>query len=170
MSDTTSRLALPLLQPGQAQKETTHNEALAILDIVVQPNVLALGATVPPAHPEPGDSWVLGAAPVGEWAGHAFALAGWTAGGWRFVAPYEGMMAWDMVERQVARFGAGSWATGILSGSKVKIGGLTVVGARRAAIANPPTVPVGSALADIEARSAIGAILDALRGHGLISS
>ena len=170
MGDTTSRLALPQLQPGQAQKETTHNEALAILDIAVQPSVLALGATVPPANPQPGDSWVLGATPIGEWVGHAFALAGWTAGGWRFVAPYEGMMVWDIGERQVARFGAGSWASGIISGSKIKIGGVTVVGARRAAIANPPATPSGSTLADAEARSAIGAILDALRGHGLISS
>lgn len=35
----TPRLALPLLQPGQAQKEMYHNEALARLDLAVQPAV-----------------------------------------------------------------------------------------------------------------------------------
>jgi len=33
----TPRLALPLLAVAQAQKEVTHNEALALLDLLVQP-------------------------------------------------------------------------------------------------------------------------------------
>lgn len=170
MGDTTTRLALPLLQAGQAQKETTHNEALAILDIAVQASVLAVGMTMPPATPEPGAAWILGATPIGDWAGHAFALAAWTSGGWRFVEPHDGMAVWHIGDRQVVRFSAGSWAIGVMSGASVTIGGQIVVGARRAAIANPPMVPVGTALADPEARSAIGSILDALRGHGLISA
>ena len=45
---TTSRFALPLLAAGQADKELTHNEALACLDILLQPVVQAVGLTVPP--------------------------------------------------------------------------------------------------------------------------
>jgi hypothetical protein len=57
MSDErTPRLALPLLQPGQAQKETTHNEALAVLDLVVQASVLAVGTNVPPVAAELGSA------------------------------------------------------------------------------------------------------------------
>ena len=37
--ETTARLTLPFLQSGQAQKELTHNEALTLLDIAVQPVV-----------------------------------------------------------------------------------------------------------------------------------
>lgn len=170
MSDTTSRLSLPLLQPGQAQKESTHNEALAILDIAVQASVHAVGATVPPTDPEPGAAWILGTTPTGDWAGHAFALAGWTTSGWRFVAPHDGMTVWDIDKRQVARFDAGSWTSGVLSGSMLTIGGQAVVGARRAAIANLPSVPAGAAPVANDARTAIQAILETLRGHGLISS
>ena len=36
MSDTTARLALPLLLSSQAQKHVTHNEALIALDALVQ--------------------------------------------------------------------------------------------------------------------------------------
>ena len=39
---TTSRLGLPTLAAAQAQKEMTHNEALTLLDVAVQPVVAAV--------------------------------------------------------------------------------------------------------------------------------
>ncbi len=163
--DTTPRLALPLLQPGQAQKETTHNEALVLLDLAVQASVLAVGTEAPPATPAAGNAWIVGGAPTGSWVGQARAIAGWTSGGWRFVAPRDGMAVWSVADAQVARFASGAWTLGVLAGSRVSIGGVDVVGARRAAIVEPSGGPV----VDVEARAAIGAILAALRGHGLIS-
>lgn len=163
--DTTSRLALPLLQPGQAQKETTHNEALTLLDLAVQASVLAVGTNVPPAAPVTGSAWIVGTAPTGGWAGQARTIAGWTSGGWRFVVPREGMMAWSIADGQFARFGGGTWTLGVMAGTRVSIGGNDVVGARRAAISDP----IGGTVVDIQARAAIGAILGALRGHGLIA-
>ena len=41
MPDTSHALSLPLIQPSQAQKHVTHNEALRILDAVVQLVVIA---------------------------------------------------------------------------------------------------------------------------------
>lgn len=163
--DITPRLALPLLQPGQAQKETTHNEALALLDLAVQASVLAVGTNVPPANPVEGNAWIVGAAPTGGWVGQPRSIAGWTSGGWRFVAARDGMAVWSVADEQVARFGGGAWTLGVLAGSRVSIGGIDVVGAQREAIVDPSGGPV----ADLEARAAIGAILGALRGHGLIS-
>ena len=81
MTDTTARLALPFLAAGQAQKEMTHNEALARLDLVVDATVEAVGLMTPPASPLPGQAWVTGAAPTGDWMGQANALAGWTESG-----------------------------------------------------------------------------------------
>ena len=46
------------------------------------------------------------------------------------------------------------------------VGGEKVVGARAAAIADPAS----GGMVDAEARSAVGQILEALRGHGLIAS
>lgn len=163
--DITSRLALPLLQPGQAQKETTHNEALILLDLAVQASVLAVGTNVAPVDPVEGNAWIVGNAPTGDWAGKARSIAGWTRGGWRFVVPREGMTAWSIADGQVARFGEGAWTLGVVVGTRVSIGGLDVVGPRAAAVPNP----AGGSVVDIEARSAIAAILAGLRGHGLIA-
>src|SRR3546814_12942418 len=38
---------------------------------------------VPPQTPAPGECWIVGDAPSGDWAGWAGALACWTHGGWR---------------------------------------------------------------------------------------
>ena len=165
MTDQTARFALPLIDPGQSQKEMTHNEALALLDAALQPAVRGVGATLPPAAPAIGDQWIVGAAPGGDWAGRANAIAAWTTGGWRFVVPVEGMSVWSMPDGVPARFSAGVWATGDVVATRLIVGGLPVVGARRAATA----APSGGAVIDAEARTAIGAILAALSGHGLIA-
>ncbi len=166
MADVTDRLALPLLAAGQAQKEVFHNEALLLLDLVAGAGVEAVGPNTPPASPTPGQAWVVGPAPTDDWAGHGQALAGRTAGGWRFVAPREGLAVWSAADGAVARFHSGAWEVGNLRGHAVLIDGNKVVGARAAAIADPS----GGATVDSEARAAIGAVLAALRGHGLIAS
>lgn len=164
--DRSARLDLPLLQPGQAQKELYHNEALSLLDLAVQAAVVAVGINAPPASPAPGDCWIVGGSPVGAWSGAARALAGWTSGGWRFVRATEGMAVWSSADGARAVYSGGSWSVGTIRGQRLVIDGLTVVAAQRAAIADP----LAGGTIDAEARAAIGAILTALRGHGLIAS
>lgn len=164
IDETTARLALPLLQPGQAQKELYHNEALALLDLATQALVEAVGVDTPPAAPALGACWVVGGAPVGDWAGQALAIAGWTSGGWRFVAARDGMCVWNRTEGQPSRFDGAVWRSGELRGSQLVIAGEQVIGARQPGIADP----AGGANIDSEARSAIVGILATLRGHGLI--
>ena len=164
MTDTTPRFALPFLDAGQAQKEISHNEALTTLDIVAQASVLAIGLTIPPTMPVAGEAWVVGATPSGEWVGQPNAIASWTAGGWRFVQPTDGIAVWSVSDNMVARFQSGTWVTGSVEANALVIGGVTVVAGRRPAI---PAAAGGNVI-DAESRSAITAILEALRGHGLI--
>lgn len=89
------RLSLPYLQPSQAQKHVTHNEALQKLDILVQMAIESFEATTPPAAPVEGEIHALGAAPTGAWAGHGDTLAAWVEGAWLFLAPQEGWQALD---------------------------------------------------------------------------
>ena len=159
----TPRLALPLLQPGQAQKEMYHNEALALLDLAVQPAVIALHENIPPEAPEPGHAWIVGTAPEGEWAGHPRAIAGWTAAGWRFLSPRDGMTAWVVEDAGFALFSDGAWTVGQAHGLLI-VDGEQVVGAR----GDPIEEPDGGVTVDAEARSAVVGILAALREHGLI--
>lgn len=167
MSDETSvRLGLPLLQVGQAQKEVSHNEALALLDLAVQPVVEAVGVNAPPASPALGACWIVGTTPSGVWTGQGGAIAGWTRGGWRFVAPRIGMAVWSRADSAFARYETTGWIIGTLAGKRLVLGGQAVVGSRLPAIANP----VGGTLTDGEARATIGQILGALRTHGLIDT
>lgn len=93
MSDSTARLSLPLLQPSQAQKHVTHNEALALLDSIVQLAVTGFDASEPPASPAEGEIHALDAAPTGVWAGQGGMLAVFRNAAWNFIAPRPGWLA-----------------------------------------------------------------------------
>lgn len=124
-----------------------------------------VGADSPPASPAEGQCFIVGSAPTGAWAGHAGAIAGYAAGGWRFVAPVAGMRALDKISGQTATYDGPTWVVGTIKGAKLELAGTQVVGARLAAVADP----TGGASVDAEARAAIVAILDRLRSHGLIA-
>lgn len=98
MPDVSARLSLPYLLPSQAQKHVTHNDALEILDSLVQLIVEEFDVTDPPADPDEGQVWAIGATPTGDWTGQAGLLACATATGWRFIAPQPG---WTAVDRTV---------------------------------------------------------------------
>lgn len=166
MTITTSRFQLPLIAAGQAQKEVTHNEALALIDAVVSPVVQAVGAVTPPASPTLGQCWIVGAAPTGVWAGQPNALACWTAGGWRFVSATTGFEVWSIADGMMARFNGSTWVIGNSNAAAYRVQGLQVVGAQRPAISGP----AGGAVVDQEVRIAVNAILSALRVHGLIAT
>lgn len=109
MPDQTPILALPVLVPNQAQPYVTHNEALRRLDILVQTRVTEFGAETPPALPEEGDLYALGAAPVAEWAGQAGRLAARIDGAWLFVAPQPGWRAWDQAAGVLRVWDGAGW-------------------------------------------------------------
>lgn len=161
----TSRFALPLLQPGQAQKEMFHNDAIAALDMIVQPSAEAINVNTPPTTPESGQIWIVGSAPTGAWGGKVGQLACWNAAGWRFVPPVEGMLVWVIADALSARFAAGLWVLGEEVCANLVIDGDQVVGPRQSAIATPS----GGAVIDAESRAALAAVLTALRAHGLIA-
>ena len=55
MTDTSSNLKLPFILPSQAQKHVTHNEALQILDALVQLTAISSSRSVPPASAQEAD-------------------------------------------------------------------------------------------------------------------
>ena len=165
MPDTTDRLALPLLATGQAQKEATHNEALARADMLIQPVVQSVAAASVPTSPQIGQCWIVGSGATGAWAGHDAAIACWTGGGWRFADSFPGMCAWNIATASFALRGASSWSIGISNASQYRVNDMQVVGARQSAIPNP----LSGTVVDAESRVALSAVLAALRAHGLIA-
>jgi Protein of unknown function (DUF2793). len=80
---TSADFGLPFIALQQAQPEVTHNEALYLLQALLN-GVIDRGQNAPPAALD-GDAFIVGAAPTGAWAGRANCVAIYTAGGWRFV-------------------------------------------------------------------------------------
>ena len=92
--DQTPNLGLPFVAAAQAQKHVTHNEALRVLDALVQLAVLDDDRTAPPAAPADGDRHLVAAAASGAWAGHSGHVAAFQDGAWMFFAPREGWVIW----------------------------------------------------------------------------
>jgi len=164
--DETARFALPQLAPGQAQKEWRHNEALQKVDLLLCPVIEDMHLAVPPASPAPGACYLVADGASGAWAGRDGMLAGYTDGGWRFIAPVDGMRVRDRSSGLTLLRTGGGWETGIVRAEEVEVGGLTVMRARQPAIADPD----GGTAIDSQCRTAVGAILAMLRTHGLIAS
>ncbi len=109
MSQNSPRFNLPFLQPSQAQKHVTHNEALRQLDLITQLSVATTNASTPPAVPDQGEVHALGAAPTGDWTGQAGKLAAWLDNAWHFVTPGTGWRAWDESAGQTKIWDGAAW-------------------------------------------------------------
>lgn len=163
MAETTARFALPLLVAGQAQKEVFHNEALAAIDGALHACVEGAPLAAPPPAPAVGQSWIVGDEAEGDWAGKADSLALWTSGGWRFVAPVPGMLAWNQAAGVWMRWTGTGWSAGTLPATALVIDGQQVVGPRLDEVPSPS----GGTIIDAEARNAIDGLIATLKSHGL---
>ena len=103
MTDT-ANLGLPCIDAAQAQKHVTHNEALRLLDTLVQLAVLDRDLTAPPGSPSEGQRWIVKAGATGAWAGYDADVAAWQDGGWQFSTPKMGWIAYVVDE--------GAWSPG----------------------------------------------------------
>lgn len=107
MSETVN-LGLPLVQPAQAQKHVTVNEALARLDGMVQLRLATTTQTLPPA-PVDGAVHAVPSGATGDWAGQDGRLALVSNGGWDFIDPVEGWQGWAADQGRVLRYLDGAW-------------------------------------------------------------
>lgn len=142
----TPRLALPLLYPGQAQKEVFINEALVRIDALLHARIEAVTGT-PPASPVDGQCWIVGAGASGDWTGRLDQIACRTAGNWIFVMPREGMSVTLGSSGRNLRFQSGNWT-----------------------FQAPVPAPAGGATVDSEARAAISALIARLVSAGILSA
>ena len=165
MSEASARHALPYILPGQGQKELYHNEALARIDIALGAAVEGPPHAVPPASPDAGQCWIVASSgATGAWAGKGDLLAGWTDGGWRFVAPQPGLQVWVKTLALWFHWNGSAWSPGDLPAASIRINGQQVLGARQPGVPSPS----GGTVIDAEGRAAIAALTAALMSHGLI--
>jgi hypothetical protein len=109
MSDTTTHLGLPYLLAAQAQKHVTHNEALRLLDAMVQLSVLDRTRTAPPASPADGDRHLVASGATGLWAGWDLNVAFWIDGAWIRLVPRTGWLVWVAAEGRLLVWTGSAW-------------------------------------------------------------
>lgn len=156
MTDT-PRFALPTLAPGQAQKEVTHNEALARIDAVLQLAVESRTVATPPAAVA-GQAWIVGDGAGGAWAGYARVVAAYDGTGWTFVQPRDGCLAYVGDERLYLHFRGGSWQDAWPVARFALPGGV------------PIAAPSGGATVDAQARATLATLLARLAAVGVLGT
>jgi len=90
----TTNLALPELDQGQKAADVTHNEALNILDNIVQCAVEDMTRTAPPAGVE-GNSYIPLATATGAWAGWENNIVAYVNGSWIRIIQATGWTIYD---------------------------------------------------------------------------
>ena len=160
------RHAFPFILTNQSQKEITHNEAIARIDLLLHLHLQSAALSIPPEQPQNGQAWIVAAGASGAWAGHEKQIAQWLDGGWVFVPPVTGMRAWLADRLFDTIYDGYVWRSGDVWADRFTIWGQQVVGPRQPAIADP----LGGEVIDVEARNTMGLILSMLRTHGLINA
>ncbi|MGY6409693.1 MAG: DUF2793 domain-containing protein [Alkalilacustris sp.] len=111
----TPRLDLPLVQPAQAQKHVTVNEALLRLDCMMMLTLETRDAITPPAEPTEGQAFGLGPVPAGVWEGQGGRVAVFLGGGWVFMTPRRGWQAWIADDNVTALHDGTQWRASALA-------------------------------------------------------
>lgn len=109
MPDQSTILSLPHILPSQAQKHVTHNEALRLLDVIVQLTVTQRSLTAPPVSPVLGDRHIVATPPSGDWAGHGRDIALWNGTTWEFFNALAGWRAYVLDSAEMVVFDGANW-------------------------------------------------------------
>lgn len=104
-----ANLALPYLAASQAQKHVTHNEALRLLDGIVQLSVKDRHLSSPPGSPAEGARYIVASGASGAWAGWVGSIAMWADGSWFRLIPKVGWLAWVEDEALALIWNGSAW-------------------------------------------------------------
>lgn len=93
-------LNLPYIAPAQAQKHVTHNEAIRMLDALVQLSLSSKTTAVPPITPTAGERYFVPSGASGDWGNKAGTIAAYQDGAWSFHSPQIGWQAY-LIDEQI---------------------------------------------------------------------
>lgn len=132
-------LLLPYILPSQAQKHVTHNEALRMLDALVQASVESAAVAAPPAEPAEGEAYIVAAPASGEWAGMEERLAAFQDGAWAFFEPRQGWRVWVRDIAALYVFDGGGWVNALARVDRLGISA-DADATNRLAVSSPATL------------------------------
>ena len=111
MDDQTRNLSLPYIMPSQAQKHITHNEALRVLDALVQISFRSIGTNAPPTTPVEGDQYAIGGNPTDVWQNQANKIAVYQDSAWAFFEAQKGWIAFEENDNKIVVFDGEEWVS-----------------------------------------------------------
>jgi hypothetical protein len=108
--DHSTNLELPYIMPSQAQKHVTHNEAVGMLDALVQLAVVSRNLAAPPAAPADGGRYIVAPLASGAWSGHSGEVAHRLDGAWTFYPPKTGFLCHVAEEDRFVFWNGSEWS------------------------------------------------------------
>lgn len=143
-------LALPFIEGGELLPDVTLNEALRLIDTLVQLAVADRDLNAPPSSPADGQRWIVKASPspTGAWAGHGNHIAAWQDGAWVFSVPKAGWLAFVVDEGVLLAWSGTAWAPALdVIGGITALQNLTLLGIGTTADStNPLSAKLNNAL------------------------
>jgi len=103
---TTPNNQIPYVPENTVDPAAGLNQALNVVDALLQVRVMSLGENAPPVAPDDGDRHIVGPAPTGAWAGQANRLARWLDGGWDF---FDAAIAVNLSDDRLYLHGSTGW-------------------------------------------------------------
>ena len=142
MSTTTALQLLPLIEPSQAQKHVTHNEALAVLDVLVQTTATSRSLTAPPTAVVAGACYIVADDATGDWQGEDGHVAVYSGLYWDFYVPKTGWRVWVEGEDSEAVFDGAAWTTSAERSERVAALGISAEAddTNRLTVSSPATL------------------------------
>lgn len=107
---TTAHLNIALVEQNQSQKEVTVNEALVVMDAILNTGVIDKDLATPPGSPTAGDVYIVAASGTGDWSGNDGKIAYYNQL-WKFITPREGMVFWVNDENRLYSYDGAAWVT-----------------------------------------------------------
>ena len=106
----TKNLHLPLLRQGQLNKDITVNDALVLIDSILNASLKTLAPfQAPPIDLEEGDLILVAENAIESFEGKDGCIAFYN-NGWRFIKPREGLMLWARESKALAVFNGEEFA------------------------------------------------------------
>jgi len=106
---TTPKFGIPDLADQQANAETTHNDAVRLLEAMASRTIIDRDLTTPPGSPSDGDAYIVNATGSGDWTGHDNKVAVYITDTWKFITQQEGNSLYLQDENVEVLWNGSAW-------------------------------------------------------------
>lgn len=106
---TTPKFSIPDIADQQANAETTHNQAVRLLEAMASRGVIDRDLSTPPGSPSDGDAYIVKATGTGDWSGHDNKVAVYVTDVWKFITPQEGNEVYLQDENVAVIYSGSAW-------------------------------------------------------------